>query len=87
MKKLSTSIAVPFIAARAAMAAESVEAVQVGAKEYIGESTFEIIAHAFDPLVDLMVALSFPIASVEIIGSSLWLGKAKGLRLEFKMQV
>lgn len=45
------------------------EAVPVGAKEWLSEQALETLAHALDPLVDLMVALSFPIASVIIIGA------------------
>lgn len=50
------------------MAAGSVEAVQVGAKEYIGESTFEIIAHAFDSLVDFDGGVKFS----NCIGKNYW---------------
>lgn len=42
------------------------EAVPAGA---IASSTLSIIAHALDPVIDLLVAVSFPIASVVIIGS------------------
>ncbi|MCM3598736.1 hypothetical protein M4D55_23535 [Metabacillus idriensis] len=44
------------------------EAIPVGASEWMSEKALETLAHALDPLVDLMVALSFPIASVIIIG-------------------
>ncbi|MGG3801817.1 hypothetical protein [Metabacillus fastidiosus] len=44
------------------------EAIPAGASEWISEKALQTIAHALDPLVDLMVALSFPIASVIIIG-------------------
>lgn len=40
------------------------ESVPVGATQYLGEKTLETIAHALDSLVDLMVALSFPVCSV-----------------------
>lgn len=55
------------------------EAVPVGATEWISEKSLEVIAHALDPLVDLMVALSFPIASVIIIGGCFFfmLGKSE----------
>ncbi|MCM3651354.1 hypothetical protein [Metabacillus litoralis] len=55
------------------------EAVPVGAKEWISEQALQTIAHALDPLVDLMVALSFPIASVIIIGGCFFfmLGKSE----------
>lgn len=37
--------------------------------QYIGEKSMQVIAHALDPLVELMVALSFPIASVIMVGA------------------
>ncbi|WP_026676785.1 hypothetical protein [Fictibacillus gelatini] len=36
--------------------------------EVIGETTLSIIAHALDPVVQLLVAISLPIASVVMIG-------------------
>jgi len=80
VKRTGTTIVIPLIAAKPAMAAGTIDAVPVGAKQYIGESTLEIIAHALDPLVDLMVALSFPIASVVIIGSCFFFMFGKGER-------
>lgn len=55
------------------------EAVPVGATEWMSKQALETIAHALDPLVDLMVALSFPIASVVIIGACFFfmLGKSE----------
>jgi hypothetical protein len=44
-------------------------AVEVGAKEWMGEQTLSALAHVLDPLVDVMVALSFPVASVIVVGS------------------
>jgi hypothetical protein len=35
----------------------------------IADKTLNVIAHALDPVVDLLVAISFPIASVVMIGS------------------
>ncbi|ULT55384.1 hypothetical protein L1999_20080 [Neobacillus drentensis] len=43
--------------------------IEVGAKEWMSEHTLSTLAHVLDPLVDIMVALSFPIASVIIVGS------------------
>jgi hypothetical protein len=43
--------------------------VEASAKEWMGEQTLSALAHVLDPLVDIMVALSFPIASVIIVGS------------------
>ncbi|MGM0903035.1 MAG: hypothetical protein ACQEXB_18300 [Bacillota bacterium] len=79
IKKVGTSSAVPLVAAKPAFASGAVEAVPAGASQYIGETTLEIIAHALDPLVDLMVALSFPVCSVIIVGSCFFfmLGKSE----------
>lgn len=43
--------------------------VEVTAKEWMGEQALSTLAHALDPVVDILVALSFPIASVVIVGS------------------
>ncbi|MBS4172149.1 hypothetical protein [Bacillus sp. FJAT-49736] len=45
------------------------QAVPTGAKEWMSEQTLSALAHVLDPLVDIMVSLSFPIASVIIVGS------------------
>ncbi len=47
----------------------SVEAVPAGAKEWMGEQTLSALAHVLDPVVDILVALSFPVASVIIVGA------------------
>ncbi len=54
-------------------------AIPVGASEWMSEKALETLAHALDPLVDLMVALSFPVASVIIIGGCFFfmLGKSE----------
>jgi hypothetical protein len=44
-------------------------AVEATAKEWMGEHTLSMLAHVLDPVVDVLVALSFPIASVIIVGS------------------
>ncbi|MES1046281.1 hypothetical protein FOA22_17620 [Heyndrickxia oleronia] len=44
-------------------------AVPAGAKEWMGEQTLSALAHVLDPVVDILVALSFPIASVVIVGA------------------
>ena len=56
-----------------------VEVVPATAKEYVGENTLSMLAHVLDPLVDIMVALSFPIASVVIVGACFFFmfGKAE----------
>lgn len=44
-------------------------AIEVTAKEWMGEQALSTLAHVLDPVVDILVALSFPIASVVIVGS------------------
>jgi hypothetical protein len=44
-------------------------AMEVTAKEWMGEQTLSALAHVLDPVVDILVALSFPIASVIIVGA------------------
>lgn len=44
-------------------------AVEVTAKEWMGEQTLSALAHVLDPVVDILVALSFPVASVIIVGA------------------
>lgn len=69
VKGLTTSL-VPFaLLTPKAFAASPDQVVAVGATQYIGEKSLSVIAHALDPLVQLMVALSFPIASVIMIGA------------------
>lgn len=60
MKTLAYTNAVPALAP---------VVVEVGAKEWMSAETLSTLAHVLDPLVDIMVALSFPIASVIIVGS------------------
>lgn len=45
------------------------EAIPATAKEWMGEQTLSALAHVLDPVVDVLVALSFPIASVVIVGA------------------
>lgn len=66
IKRVATSVTVPLVLAKPVYAAESVP---VGAAEWMGEKTLSALAHVLDPLVDVMVALSFPVASVIIVGS------------------
>ena len=54
----TTSVAVPVAAA-----------VPVGAKEFLSDTALMTLTHVLDPLVDIMVALSFPIASVIIVAA------------------
>jgi hypothetical protein len=52
-----------------AVAVTAPMAVTVGAKEWMSQATLSTLAHVLDPVVDILVALSFPIASVIIVGS------------------
>ncbi|TWE06381.1 hypothetical protein FB550_102403 [Neobacillus bataviensis] len=52
-----------------AVVASAPIAIEAGAKEWMSSQTLSTLAHVLDPLVDIMVALSFPIASVIIVGS------------------
>lgn len=57
-----------------------VQAVPAGSvSNYLSDKTLETLAHALDPLVDLMVALAFPVCSVIIVGSCFFfmLGKSE----------
>lgn len=44
-------------------------AVPANAKDWMGEQTLSALAHVLDPVVDILVALSFPVASVVIVGA------------------
>lgn len=52
-----------------ALAATAPVAVPVGAKAWMGDQALSTLAHILDPVVDILVALSFPIASVIIVGA------------------
>jgi hypothetical protein len=68
MKAFAATNAVPVMMA-APVTSTTQMAVTVGAKEWMSSQTLSTLAHVLDPLVDIMVALSFPIASVIIVGS------------------
>jgi hypothetical protein len=67
MKAFAATNAVPVM--MAAPVSTTQMAVTVGAKQWMGEHALSTLAHALDPVVDILVALSFPIASVVIVGS------------------
>lgn len=80
--KLATSAALPLVTggmvgtigmvavAKSTFAqSTAVEAVPVTAKEWMGEQTLSALAHVLDPVVDILVALSLPVASVVIVGA------------------
>ncbi|PLS04009.1 hypothetical protein [Neobacillus cucumis] len=52
-----------------AVVASAPIAVEVGAKEWMSQQSLDLLTHVLDPLVDIMVALAFPVASVIIVGS------------------
>ncbi|MEH6941546.1 hypothetical protein [Bacillus sp. JJ722] len=68
LKRVATSVTIPLIMAKPTFASTT-EAVPTGATEWMGEKTLTALAHVLDPVVDVMVALSFPVASVIIVGS------------------
>ncbi|MGN7402703.1 hypothetical protein ACTHO0_22880 [Cytobacillus praedii] len=68
VRRIGTSIAVPLFLAKPAFAATT-EAVPATAKEWLGEQTLSALAHVLDPVVDILVALAFPVASVVIVGA------------------
>lgn len=43
--------------------------VEATAKEWMSEQTLATLAHILDPVVDILVALAFPVASVVIVGA------------------
>ncbi|AYP68761.1 hypothetical protein BpsS36_00055 [Bacillus phage vB_BpsS-36] len=76
VKKVATSTAIPLIfapkvfAEGTAQMVATPEAIPVfSGSQFIGEKSLEVLAHALDPVIELMVALSFPIASVIIVGA------------------
>jgi hypothetical protein len=66
--KVATSITAPLILAKPTFAATN-EAIPVNASEWMGEQTLSALAHVLDPVIDILVALSLPVASVVIVGS------------------
>jgi hypothetical protein len=44
-------------------------AVQVNAGEWMSETALKSVAHMLDPVIDILVAISFPVASVYIVSS------------------
>jgi hypothetical protein len=80
--KLATSAALPLatggmvgtlgmvaVAKSAFAQSTAIEAVPATAKEWMGEQTLSALAHVLDPVIDILVALSLPVASVVIVGA------------------
>ncbi|MGF6951853.1 hypothetical protein QF028_004358 [Neobacillus sp. B4I6] len=63
------SFAIKAFAATNAVPVMAPVVVEVGAKAWAGHQALSTLAHALDPVIDILVALSFPIASVVIVGS------------------
>lgn len=63
IKRIGISITMPLVFAKPVLAAEAVPVV--------AEATKSSIIHAFDPLIDLMISLSIPIASVMVTAGCL----------------
>lgn len=68
-RRIGTSIALPLVVAKPAFAHTTEAVVPVNAKEWMGEQTLSALAHVLDPVVDILVALSLPVASVVIVGA------------------
>lgn len=65
-----SAVAVPIISGLTTKYAFATEpSVTAGAAEWMGEKTLSALAHVLDPVVDILVALSFPVASVIIVGA------------------
>ena len=69
ISKVITSASLPIAMSLPFPALACEPTVTAGATEWLGEKTLQTLAHALDPLVDIMVALSFPIASVSMLGA------------------
>jgi len=68
IRRVGTSISIPLLLAKPAFAASPVAVPVNAATEFAGHTAIETLAHALDPLVNILVALSFPVASVIIVG-------------------
>jgi hypothetical protein len=67
--KMAVSSMIPLSLVATPVFASTPEAVPATAKEWMGEQTMSALAHVLDPVVDVLVALSFPVASVIIVGA------------------
>ncbi len=68
VRRVGTTITIPLLLAKPAFAATPVAVPVNAATEFAGHTAIETLAHALDPLVNILVALSFPVASVIIVG-------------------
>ncbi|QKN88258.1 TrbC/VIRB2 family protein [Bacillus phage Novomoskovsk] len=67
MIKKTLTAAIPFAVVTKGAFAQEMQ--QAGVGEYVGSKSMEMIAHAFDPLIQLLVALSLPVCSVVLVGA------------------
>jgi hypothetical protein len=68
--RIATSISVPLVMAKPVFAQTTgPAAIPANASEWMGEQTLSALAHVLDPVIDILVALSLPVASVVIVGS------------------
>lgn len=68
LAKVAAPVVVPFTFVTHAHAEESVAA-GGAVSSYIGEATLNTLAHALDPVSEILIALSFPIASVLVLAN------------------
>src|SRR4051794_22503724 len=68
----------PFLKVKAAMAATSIPAIATTGTMY------DKMLHAFDPLIDIIQALSYPVAMIVVLGGALFImigNKEKGFSM------
>ena len=93
LKKAGAATAGAILLTKAPFAMAAVEAPEglaVPVAGAVGETVKQQIIHAFDPLVDLMMSLSLPIASVIITGAALMIlmgFKEKGYPMMFSASI
>jgi hypothetical protein len=69
IKRIGLSTVVPFAVMAHSTMASTTEAIPAGATAWVGEQSLSLIAHMLDPVIQILVALSFPVASVIIVGA------------------
>ncbi|MFJ6414991.1 hypothetical protein [Terribacillus saccharophilus] len=67
LAKVAAPVVVPFTFVTHAHAEESV--VANGITSHIADTTLNTLAHALDPVVEILIALSFPVASVMVLAN------------------
>jgi hypothetical protein len=70
MAKVAVPVVAPFTFAPKAFAATPGDSIVANAvTDKIATESFEVMAHIFDPVIDLVVSMSFPICSLYILAS------------------